>query len=63
MPATQAVFVDLKGKVVVVEAKAGQTLDDQSIDAEIKDSGYDVVKLEKIQQSVAEIKAAAKAKR
>lgn len=61
MPATHAVFVDLKSKVVVVEAKEGQTLDDESIAAEIKDSGYDVVRLEKIQQSVAEIKARAKA--
>lgn len=63
LPATQAVFVDLKGKVVVVEAKAGQTLDGKVITAEITDSGYDVVKLETIEQSVAEIKAGAKAKK
>ena len=63
MPASQAVFVDLKRKVVVVEAKQGQTLDEKAISAEIADSGYDVVKLETISQSVAEFKAGAKGKK
>ena len=63
MPATQAVFVDLKGKVVAVEAKEGQTLDAKAIAAEITDSGYDVVKLETVSQSVAQIRGAAKAKK
>lgn len=63
LPATKAVFVDLKQKVVVVEAKDGQTLDSKSITAEITDAGYDVVKLETVEQSVAEIKAAMKAKK
>jgi copper chaperone CopZ len=63
MPATQAVFVDLKRKVVVIEAKQGQTLDAKAITAEITDSGYDVVKLETIEQSVADFKAGAKAKK
>jgi mercuric ion binding protein len=63
MPATQAVFVDLKRKVVAVEAKEGHTLDQTAITAEIADAGYDVVKLETVQQSVAEIKAGSKAKK
>jgi copper chaperone CopZ len=63
MPATQAVFVDLKRKVVAVEAKDGQTLDPRAISAEIVDSGYEVTKLETVSQSVAEIKAGAKAKK
>ena len=63
MPATKAVFVDLKKKVVAVEAKDGQTLDGKTISAEIKDAGYDVVKLETVPQSVEEIKAATKAKK
>ena len=46
MDATKAVFVDLKSKVVLVEAKEGKTLDEKTITAEIADSGYDVVKLE-----------------
>ena len=62
MPATQAVFVDLKKKVVAVQAKDGQTLDGKAISHEIKEAGYDVTKLETVQQSVAEIKAEMKAK-
>lgn len=61
LPATKAVFVDLKKKVVAVEAKEGQALDGKTITAEITDAGYDVVKLETVQQSVAEIKASVKA--
>jgi copper chaperone CopZ len=56
MPATKSVFVDLKKKVVAVEAKDGQTLDEKTITAEITDAGYDVVKLETLQKSVADIK-------
>ena len=63
MPATKAVFVDLKKKVVAVEAKDGQTLDGKTISAEIKDAGYDVVKLETVPQTVEEIRAATKAKK
>ena len=57
LPATQAVYVDLKQKVVAVEAKDGQTLDAKAITAEIIDAGYDVIKLETVEQSAAEIKA------
>lgn len=60
LPATQAVYVDLKNKLVAVEAREGQTLDERTIRAEIGDAGYDVLKLETVQQSVTEIKAAAK---
>ena len=63
MPAAKLVFVDLKKKVVAVEAKDGQTLDSKKITAEITDAGYDVVKLETVQLSVADIKAAAKAQK
>lgn len=57
MEATKEVFVDLKKKTVAVEAKDGQTLDTKAISAEIVDAGYDVVKLETVPQSVADIKA------
>ena len=57
MDATKAVFVDLKQKTVAVEAKEGQTLDNKAITAEIVDAGYDVVKLETVQKSVADIQA------
>ena len=63
LPATQAVYVDLKQKIVAVQAKPGQTLDGKAISAEIKEAGYDVTKLETLEQSVAELKAAAKAKK
>jgi copper chaperone CopZ len=63
LPATKAVFVDLKQKVVAVEAKDGQTLDAKVITAEITEAGYDVTRLETVEQSVAEIKAAVKARK
>jgi mercuric ion binding protein len=50
LSATQAVHVDLKQKVVVVEAKDGQTLDAKAITAEFIDAGYDVTKLEPVAQ-------------
>ena len=60
MDATKAVFVDLKSKVVVVEAKEGKTLDQKAIGAAIVDAGYDVVKMEPSTTSVDEMKAASK---
>lgn len=57
MGATKEVFVDLKKKTVAIEAKEGQALDSKAISAEIVDAGYDVVKLEHVTQSVADIKA------
>ena len=60
MDATKAVFVDLKGKVVLVEGKEGKALDPKAISAAIVDAGYDVVKLEPSTQSVDELKAASK---
>lgn len=57
MPATKAVYVDLKKKTVAIEAREGQTLDAKAITAEITDAGYDVVKLETVQKSVEDIKA------
>ena len=60
MDATKAVFVDLKARVVLVEAKEGRTLDQTAIGAAIVDAGYDVVRMETSTQSVDELKAAAK---
>ena len=57
MEDTKAIFVDLKNKVVVVEAKEGKNLNEKLITQEIKDSGYDVVKIETIPQTVAQFKA------
>jgi mercuric ion binding protein len=57
MDDAKAIFVDLKNKVVVIEAKEGKTLNEKLISQEIKDSGYDVVKIETIPQTVAQFKA------
>ncbi len=61
LPATKAVFVDLKRKVVAVEVKEGQKLDGKAVAFEITEAGYDVVKLETLPKSVAQIKAEMKA--
>ena len=63
MDATKDVFVDLKKKTVAVEAKEGQVLDTKAISAEIVDAGYDVIKIEPVLQSVAEIKAELKSRK
>jgi mercuric ion binding protein len=63
LPAAKAVYVDLKQKVVAVEVKEGQLLDPKTVTAEIVDAGYDVTKLETVDQSIAEIKAGMKVKK
>ena len=63
MGATKDVFVDLTKKTVAVEAKDGQVLDAKAISAEIVDAGYDVIKIELVLQSVAEIKAELKSRK
>ena len=59
MQQTRAVYVDLGEKIVAVEAREGQTIDVDKVRAEIKDAGYDVVKVEAIEQSVESLRAAA----
>jgi copper chaperone CopZ len=63
LPSTKAVFVDLKQRTVAVEAKDGQKLDAKTISAEITEAGYDVVKLEMTDKSVADIQAELKTKK
>jgi copper chaperone CopZ len=60
MPATKSVLVDLKSKIVAVEAKDGMQLDAKALTFEITEAGYDVVKIEASQQTVAQIKASLK---
>ncbi|MEY3528849.1 MAG: hypothetical protein RLZZ549_1336 [Pseudomonadota bacterium] len=60
---TKAVLVDLKNKVVIVEAKEGKTLNEKLIKEEITDSGYDVVSIEAISQTVAQFKEQMKGKK
>ncbi|WP_295639007.1 heavy metal-associated domain-containing protein [uncultured Methylibium sp.] len=63
MPQTRAVYVNLGDKIVAVEAKEGQTLDVDKVRAEVKDAGYDVVKVETVGESVDQLRAAAKARK
>jgi copper chaperone CopZ len=56
LPATQSVYVDLKKHIVVVEAKKGMSLDEQTLRTEITDAGYDVVAVEVTDKTVADIK-------
>jgi len=60
---TKAVMVDLKNKLVIVEAKEGKTLNEKLIKEEIADSGYDVVSIETIPQTVAQFKEQMKGKK
>ncbi len=57
---TQDIYVDLKRKIVAVQAREGQVLNGPALAAEIVEAGYAVVKIESVSQSVAEIKAAQK---
>ena len=57
---SKAVFVDLKGRFVLVEAKDGAALDQKAITAAIVDAGYDVLKVEISTMTVDQIKAASK---
>ena len=63
MPATKAVFVDLKKKIVAVEAKDGMTLDAKALTYEVTEAGYDVTKTEISTASVADIKQSVKSKK
>jgi len=61
LPAVASVFVDLKHRIVAVEAKPGQTLDPAQVSAEIVEAGYAVTQLETLAQPLSEVKAQAKA--
>ena len=62
LPQTQGVYVNLARKVVAVEAKPGQRLDEAKLRAEIRDAGYDVVSVEAVPQSLADVRASMKGK-
>jgi copper chaperone CopZ len=62
LPAAKAVHIDLKQKVVAVEAREGQVLDTQVITREIIEAGYEVKQVETVELSVDEIKAAGSTK-
>lgn len=57
LPQTNAVFVDLKSRIVALELKDGQTVPMDDFKAIIKDAGYDVSNAEVVDKTAAEIKA------
>jgi copper chaperone CopZ len=63
LPQTQAVYVNLDKRVVAVQAKEGQQLDDAVLKHEITEAGYDVVKVEAVAQTVEAIRAELKARK
>lgn len=59
---TQDVYVNLKQKLVAVEAKEGQTISQDTMKEIIKKAGYDVTAIEISDHPVAHIKAELEAK-
>ena len=57
LPQTQAVYVNLGKRIVAVQAKDGQALDEVRLKHEITEAGYDVVKVEASTQTVEAIRA------
>ena len=56
LSATKAVYVDLSKKIVALELKDGQDVALETVAEEIKDAGYDVVKIIRSEQTVEEIR-------
>lgn len=57
LSATKAVYVDLSKKIVAVELKDGQDVELDKVAEEIRDAGYDVVKIGRSEQSIEQIRA------
>lgn len=56
MSATKAVYVDLSKRIVAVELKDGQDVNLDKVAEEIKDAGYDVVKIVRSEQTLDQIR-------
>lgn len=61
--ATADVYVNLENRIVAVSEKAGLRLDDAALKAQIADSGYEVKTIERVTASIADVRAANKAKK
>ena len=60
--ATADVYVSLENKIVAVSEKTGLKLDDAALKAQIADSGYEVKTIERVTASIADVRAATKAR-
>ncbi|MDL5046240.1 heavy metal-associated domain-containing protein [Oscillatoria amoena NRMC-F 0135] len=56
------IFVDLGKSMVAVTLKPGEKMDDDMAAKTVKDSGYEIEKISRTEQSAAEIREAAKKK-
>lgn len=54
--ATKAVYVDLSKKIVALELKDGEDVALEKVAEEIKDAGYDVVKITRSEQTIEQIR-------
>jgi copper chaperone CopZ len=63
MPETADLYINLKQKLVAVQAKPGQTLSVDKIRAEVVDAGYEVSKVEPLGQSVAQLREQLRARK
>lgn len=59
MAQTKDVYVNLKQRIVAVEMKEGQSLAPETVKDLVKDAGYEVVAIESLPGTVAQVKAAA----
>jgi copper chaperone CopZ len=56
-PATAQVFVSLEHRIVAVELKDGQDIDDVALEKAITGAGYKLVKIRRTDESIAAIRA------
>jgi copper chaperone CopZ len=63
IPEAGPIFIDLRSKVVAVEARTGQTLNAERVATEVREAGYDVVGSETVPRTVAQIRAETRAAR
>ena len=56
LSATKAVYVDLSKKIVALELKDGEDVSLEAVTEEIKDAGYDVVKIIRSEQTIEQIR-------
>jgi copper chaperone CopZ len=62
MAPTKDVYVSLEKRLVAVALKDGQDIPDAALRDSLKDSGYDVVKVARTEESLDAVRKAAKAK-
>ncbi|MFM8766305.1 MAG: heavy-metal-associated domain-containing protein [Rubrivivax sp.] len=56
LPETADLYINLKQKVVAVQAKPGQTLPVDKLKAEVVEAGYEVTRAEPMSQTVAQLR-------